>query len=283
MKIFFRPPQYLVIFSFLFLNLKCNSIFYQPDKELWFPPERSGLAYSEIWFPSKDGTRLHAWFFRSNTTPKGTILQYHGNAQNLTSHYTSLVWLTKHGYNLFIFDYRGYGKSENYPNREEINSDARSAYDYIKIIPKNIKGDKLILYGQSLGGIILSGMLTHTKEELTSDAVILEGTFDSYQAIARKKLSGIFITWPFQWLAYILVTDSYAPQNLYHNIKTEKILIIHGLKDQVIPHEFADRIHKQSAGKSELWLFSDVEHINTWFAQNGKYKPKLLEFLSALP
>ena len=61
---------------------------------------------------------------------KGLILQYHGNAENLTSHYLSLGWLAHEGFDVFIFDYRGYGRSSGEIDARGISWDSQAAFDY---------------------------------------------------------------------------------------------------------------------------------------------------------
>ena len=63
----------------------------------------------DIYFKSSDGVALHGWFFRTIPEAKATILVFHGNAENLSTHVNSVLWLVQEGFNVFIFDYRGYG------------------------------------------------------------------------------------------------------------------------------------------------------------------------------
>ncbi len=91
----------------LFTLISCTNLFYQPSDRQFYRPEAFKLTYQDIYFQSSDGTKLHGWFFKGKGKPKGTIVQFHGNAENISSHFLNLAWLVLEGYNLFTFDYRG--------------------------------------------------------------------------------------------------------------------------------------------------------------------------------
>src|SRR3989339_1821183 len=101
--------NYLKLVISFVLCAGCSHFFYYPSKKTYFPPEKIGLVYEDIEFNSLDGTKLTGWFFPSSSKKvKGTVLQFHGNAQNISTHYLSQIWLIQKGYNLMTFDYRGF-------------------------------------------------------------------------------------------------------------------------------------------------------------------------------
>src|SRR5512145_1917489 len=128
-----------------------GGMFYYPDQEVYDTPDRHGLKYEDVTFPSRDGTSLSGWFIPAVGPPKGTVVHFHGNAQNMTSHFGFVSWLPSRGFNLFVFDYRGYGKSAGRPERQGIYEDSLAALDYIATRP-GIDHDRLVVLGQSLGG-----------------------------------------------------------------------------------------------------------------------------------
>lgn len=269
----------IILVITLFSLSSCNSVFYQPDRQMYFKPEKYDIAYKDIFFKSEDRTRLHAWLLPADK-PKGTIIQFHGNAQNLSSHYISLSWLVKHGYNLFIFDYRGYGKSEGTAHREGIIKDGIAAIEYVQNLSTRQRGEMTVVYGQSLGGVIAPGSLLEMQSDTGVDVLILESTFASYQNIARSKLEMFFITWPFQPLAYLLVTDSYAPDGEYHRLYDLPILIIHGNRDKIVPLEFGRDIYTQLENPDGFWVVKGGRHLNTYSILNGRYRYKLIDYLN---
>src|SRR2546426_10629040 len=141
---------------FLWLTGCMERLFYYPERGPT-PPPRNFLGAESVWFASRDGTRLHGWFMpaqwgESKNAP--TILHAHGNAGNITSHIWFTEYLPKAGFNLFIFDYRGYGQSEGAArSRKPLIEDTHAALDAI-LARKDIDAARIGMYGQSLGGSI---------------------------------------------------------------------------------------------------------------------------------
>ena len=99
----------------------CNNyFFYQPTRKFYYPPEKLRLNYEEFYINGIDKNKIHAWLFPAPSgKPLATVVQFHGNAENMSSHYISLVWLLKHNFEIFTFDYRGYGRSLGEPSTEK--------------------------------------------------------------------------------------------------------------------------------------------------------------------
>ena len=116
------------------------------------PPEGAEI----IWFNSADGTRLNGWFFESRLKPAtATIIFFHGNGGNITN----VGWMgqrfAKHGFNVLLFDYRGYGASEGVAAAEaDLYADGDAAVAFVT--SKGIRSEQIILYGQSLGTAVVS-------------------------------------------------------------------------------------------------------------------------------
>ena len=95
----------IILIAMLVLFLPaCSNIAYQPSKKFFYEPKKFGLNYDDVYFKSRDGTSLHGWFFPApeDKEEKGIVIQFHGNAENITTHFLSLAWITKNTYSLFI-------------------------------------------------------------------------------------------------------------------------------------------------------------------------------------
>ncbi|HKJ87186.1 MAG TPA: alpha/beta fold hydrolase, partial [Gammaproteobacteria bacterium] len=91
----------------------CTSLFFYPDREMVLNPATLGLGFERVAFPSTDGVRLHGWYLPAETERTGgTVLFLHGNAENISNHLRIVDWLPERGFNVFLFDYRGYGRSQ---------------------------------------------------------------------------------------------------------------------------------------------------------------------------
>jgi len=251
--------------------LGCSGVFYQPDQRIYFPPEKNNFLHKSLFFDSKDGTRLSAWWFppqRSGKAltqgPKGTIVQFHGNAQNISSHYASLIWLPHEGYNLFTVDYRGYGMSEGSPNQKGVHEDALAALTQAYKLHKESKAQTFVVYGQSLGGAISLRALADFQEREQVDLVVMDSTFDSYQRVARRKLQSNWITWLFAPLAYLLVSDEYAPEDTLDQMDN-RLLVVHAKEDPIVGFENGQDIYDSYPGPKELWTLDTPSHIATFW------------------
>ena len=94
-----------------------------------------------------------------NVTPTITLLHFHGNAGFLLSQYQAMTPLLKYGFQIFVFDYSGFGFSEGKATRTNVLIDGNSALTYVKS-RDDIKNTKLVIYGQSLGGAFVSSRCT---------------------------------------------------------------------------------------------------------------------------
>src|SRR5512143_1658138 len=131
----------------------CSSLYFYPQKQLYDNAAARRFSPTDIYFKSSDGVALHGWFFRTIPEAKATILVFHGNAENLSTHVNSVLWLVQEGFNVFIFDYRGYGKSEGSPDLEGVHHDGHAALETALSLAQT-KSGKVVVLGQSIGGAI---------------------------------------------------------------------------------------------------------------------------------
>ncbi len=268
----------------LLLCSSCTSLFYQPDSYFYSDPKALKLDYQEIQIPSFDGTQLALWSFQSDKKidKKCLILFFHGNAQNVSSHYYNLAWIVPQGHDFMILDYRGYGVSEGKPNPKAVRGDALAFLEYGYQAFKKDPYQKLVVYGQSLGGNILLDALKEFPHQEEVSLAIFDSTFLSYQELAREKLKRAILTYPLNWLAYVLISDETSPQAYAPSFKRPS-LIIHGEKDGIIPFEFGEEFYQKiGAEKKWFWKVDDGEHIDIFARHEGKYQTKFLEFLKEL-
>ena len=270
----------ILIFIVTALLAGCSTMFYYPSKALLHNPASLNLKPQEIFFHSADGTKLFAWYFKNSSSKKakGVILQYHGNAENLSSHYLSLVWLLKHGYDLMVFDYRGYGRSEGDVSRLGTIADGEAA---LRMANERAKGVPLIVYGQSLGGAVALRNAIDLKNEVPIKLIVIESSFPSYQKMARNVLARSFITWPFQWLAYLLINDDQAPDKEIYKISPTPILVIHGKQDATVEYSLGENIFKQAGPPKDFWSLDQAGHLDIYFLEEGKYRAEFLQRLEA--
>ncbi len=255
----------------------CSNMFFYPQKPLVRTPQDIGLAYEDVSFNSVDGTRLHGWFLPAPGPAKGTVIFFHGNAENISTHIAAVYWLPAAGYNVFAFDYRGYGRSEGKESLDGVHLDARAALDYVRG-RKDVDPDRLVLFGQSLGGAV--AMYTAATSVMPLRAVVVESSFSDYRKIFREKLSDLVITWPLQWPLSFTVTDQYSPLAVIADLKAP-LLIIHGDADLIVPVIHAHTLYAAAKGDKTLWIIEQGGHTAAFGSMREIYRPKLVEYLES--
>lgn len=283
-----RTLSRLVLLLSFILFSGCSSLFYYPDRMLYAEPKTLGLKAEEVHFVSTDGTKLMGWFFpaqleKNQKVSKGIVIQFHGNATNMSNHFLSLVWLVKEGYDFFTFDYRGYGRSEGKPEPEGTARDGVAALRQALVLQKKSQSPRLIVIGQSLGGAIVMRSLQDLGTEITPSLVVLESTFVSYQKIGQRILARHWYGWPFQWMSYLVLSDHYTGQEWLGNYKGA-LVILHDELDPVVPFACGEDLRNLSVRASqEFWTRKEGEHIAAFLDSNTSDRPKLLKKLAALP
>ena len=104
-----------------------NSLLYLPERELLETPADRGLGYRELSLRTEDGERLHGWWVEASAERLGSILLCHGNGGNVGDRVRHAQLLSRAGFDVLLFDYRGYGRSTGKPDEEGTVMDARAA------------------------------------------------------------------------------------------------------------------------------------------------------------
>ncbi len=265
----------LSLISLGFLS-SCTSLIYHPDNYLHAHPDQFKVKFQAFTIPSSDGTTLSAWrLYSKNPKPKRLLLYFHGNAQNLTSHFVNTVWMTDFDTDIIIFDYRGYGRSGGSPEPVGVAQDGLAFLNYAHA--EYVKGQfsQFVVYAQSLGGAVALKALEDFSHRQDIDLLVLDSTFRSPRDVARKKTF-----WP---LSLIISNAATADEKLLH--LTMPVLSIHSTLDYVVHYDLGARLYESisRSPKKEFWSFDDQGHGDVFFVQNKKFQKKFIEFLDNLP
>ena len=251
----FIPIIVLVVFIFGYVKyLEMKGIYY-PMKEMQFTPNDVGLQYEDIYFSTEDGLRLNAWFIPQKNS-RGIILFSHGNAGNISHRLEKLILLSKMQFDLFIFDYRGYGRSSGRPSEGGIYLDTEAAFSYL-VDQRNAEPTEIILYGESLG----TAAIIHLAAKKIVGALIIEGGFSKGKDMAKR-------VYPF--LPEFFFFNSYNSLERIKNINAPK-LFIHSKEDEVVPMRLAQKLYsvakspkrfaELSGGHNTAFLDSQADYL----------------------
>lgn len=254
-----------------------NNLFYYPDHESYGTPSNFGLKYEDVTFASADGTKLHGWFLPAQGRAAGTVIHFHGNAQNVGAHLDFVEWLPREGFNVFTFDYRGYGKSEGRVSREGIVQDAIAAIEYVRA-RKDIDPERLLILGQSLGGAKAIAALG-SGHGAGVRAIVIDSTFSSYRRMARDVMGKTVVLWPVKWpLAWALISGSYDPEDYLARLPPVPILFLHGTEDEVVPYYHTPLLFAKARDPKEMWTVTGANHIEALLLPRSGYRERLVAF-----
>ena len=257
-----RKIIFPLVLIFLLCSTGCMSLFFYPRKQLVDNPVAQLFSPRDIWFKAADGVSLHGWFFSGGPDAKGTVLVLHGNAENLSTHVNGVLWLVKEGFNLFIFDYRGYGKSTGNPSIQGVHLDAEAALKTLLSLPQ-VDGKRVVVLGQSLGGAIAVYTVANFPYKDRIAALVIDSAFSDYRRIAREKLAQLWITWPFQYPFSFLFNDDYSPVKWIRRVSPVPLLIIHGEKDTIVPVHHGRLLYDAALEPKEFWITEPEGHIRS--------------------
>lgn len=262
----------------LLLQTGCSSVFFYPDQVTYITPDRLNLDYENVFVETPDGETLHGWWLPASSEPKGTVYFLHGNAQNISSHIMNVAWLPERRYNVFLIDYRGYGRSTGAPDIEGTLHDAETGLRWLVDQP-DVQSQPLFLLGQSLGGALgtaLASEWVKRDEQPPLDGVILDGTFSGFRAIAREKLGDFWLTWPLQVPLSWTITDEYEAYERIGDISPVPVMVIHSVRDGIIPFHHGKRLY-EAAEEPKTFLQTDTPHASTFVIPG--YQDEVLEFM----
>jgi fermentation-respiration switch protein FrsA (DUF1100 family) len=223
---------------------------------------------SEVWFTSVDGIRLHGWFFENRTNPETTtIIFFHGNTGNIRD----VDWvgqrLYERGFNVLLFDYRGYGASEGDVEHETgLYADGDAALAFVTK-EKGVAPEKVVLYGQSLGTTVVADIASRRQV----GAVILESGLSS-----ASSLAGHALPWLPQRLHFLGKNRFESAQKLA-KVKAP-VLIAHGDPDPVIPASEARLLFAAANEPKRLLIFPGAGH-NVFGSLGDLYLTQIAAFI----
>ncbi|MEL6555480.1 MAG: alpha/beta hydrolase [Cyanobacteria bacterium J06621_11] len=283
-----HPRKYFLtavkIFGILYLTL-CLALWHYQSKLIFFPnktirnsPANLGLLYEEVQLPVGNGTaagKLHGWWIptlrqRANQ-PAPTILYLHGNGSNIGDLLNRAAQFHQLGYNILLFDYRGYGLSTGpFPNEQRVYEDAEAAWGYLTT-QLNIPANHTIIYGRSLGGAIALNLATHHPN---AAGTITEATFTTMKDMVTHQYA--FFPFPTR----LLLTNHFESLKKVRSL-TMPLLFMHGTADKIVPSYMSQQLHQAATQtiKKNLLLIESGDHNNLPAIGGDQYANTIRSFI----
>ncbi|MGH7772451.1 MAG: alpha/beta hydrolase, partial [Candidatus Binatia bacterium] len=190
----------------------------------------------------------------------------HGNAGNISHRLENIKLLhEKVKINIFIFDYRGYGRSEGRASEEGTYKDGEAALKYLRT-REDVDPRRIAFFGRSLGAAVAAELAT--REECL--ALILETPFASIREMARA-------AFPFLPIGPLLRTR----YDVVEKVKRVKapLLVLHGDKDEVVPFEQGKKVFEAASPPKEFHAIRGAHHNDTYLVGGDAYFAVLKDFI----
>jgi len=254
--------MYLAIVGLLYLIQ--SYLVYRPGTELIGTPETAGMAFEDLTLTAADGVRISAWYVPARGEVAGTVLWCHGNAGNMSHRIQDCVQIVGRGYNVLMFDYRGYGGSEGSPTEEGTFLDAEAAWKHL-VEQRGQRPERIAVHGRSLGGSVAA----HLASRHTPGALILESTFTSMPDLAAD----LYWWLPARWLSRF----DYATEQYVRQAKCP-VMVLHSREDDMIPFEHGRRLF-DAASEPKRFVELHGRHNDAWEESSDIYDPAVRAFL----
>lgn len=209
------------------------------------------------------GARLSALHLRL-PHPKGVVFFLHGNGGSLESWFINPEYYRRANFDLFMLDYRGYGKSTGQIESEaQLRSDVRAAW---AVVAPQYAGKKRVIYGRSLGSGLAAGLSAELATNGAPDLTVLVSSYSSMAALAAEHYPWV----PQAVLRYPMRTDQVVAQ--IHS----PLLLIHGAQDSLIAPLHSDAL-KALAPQATLLHIAGAAHndLQDFDAYLGAYAQAL--------
>jgi fermentation-respiration switch protein FrsA (DUF1100 family) len=254
----------------LFVRWREPSMIYYPTRQIELTPERVGLPYEDVYLTTADGVKINGWFLpapRALPSSPFTLLFLHGNAGNISHRFEKFAVFRDLGADVFIIDYRGYGRSDGQPNEEGTYLDAQAAYEYLT---KTLNRDPrtIVLYGESLGAAVAVDLAT----KVPVAGVITEEAFTSSADVGQSMFPFLPVR--------LLVRNKYDTLSKIGRINAP-LLILHSRDDEYFSMRHPERLLAAARDPKRLVELRGG-HNDAFLVSADTYRSALRDFLGRL-
>ncbi len=246
-------PYLAVVVIFTLLQ---RQLIYQPTRVASLRATECGLsspAATDVSLTTNDGLTLHGWLlqaerslngdppFDAPQTPDPLLIYFPGNARHRGHRVSDLKEFTRNGFDVLLFDYRGYGDNPGSPNEAAMEADARLVWKFARD-ELDAEPGRIVLYGESMGGAVATHLAADLCEHSAPPAALItNATFAS--------LPGT-VAWHYPWFPFrYLLWDRWASVERMPQV-TCPVLMFHGAKDEIVPLSEGHDLFAAAPGQS---------------------------------
>jgi len=222
-----------------------HSLLYFPSPAISETPDGAGLDYRDLALETDDGERLHGWWIGARSERIGHLLLFHGNAGNIGDRVLHAALLTSVGFDVLLFDYRGYGRSSGRTSEEGTYRDARAALRRL-LGERGVDLPRVFYLGESLGAAVALDLAL----ERPPAGLVLLSAFTGVRDMSR-------LHYPFVPVA--LVPDAYPTLRRIRGLQAP-LLALHGDRDDIVPLSQGRALFEAAPEPKRMQVFPGLGH-----------------------
>ena len=241
------------------------------------------VPYEDLWMKSYDGLKLHGLFYR-NDSSNTFLLMFNGYRGTVRSNFSgSALYAMELGMNVVLCEQRAHGQSDGHSitfGRKE-QFDVCAWIDFIK--EKWGNSVKIIIAGISMGAatVLYASDKIDPEIKIVADCPYSRPK-DVIQNQMRTMKLPAKLLWPLAYLASVLFSHARLEDDALINVSRSKnkILIIHGTKDTIVPYKMSERVYLANKDHVRYELFEGAEHGLSYLKDEERYQKLINEFLA---
>jgi len=243
----------ILLKAFILLYFLACAVLYFAQEKVIFLQDQLPETYQfrdgeEVEVEVEDGLFLNCLLLKSPQS-RGVILYFHGNKGSNARCLRQAERMKGLGYDIFMPDYRGYGKSDgNIEGEKQLLDDAQKVYEYVKTLYDE---SKIVLVGYSLG----TGIASYLASENNPQQVVLNSPYISFTDLKDRRIPIVpdfLVKYPLSNLKYLSKTE-------------ERVTIYHGTRDELIPYDSSETLSRINPEKITLVPLKDTGHRRAIF------------------
>jgi len=240
----------------LFLSGCSKNAIFPTDTKVYDTPENYTYDYEEFYFKSSQEAMLRGWLFRSKGPSQGVVVVTNGMIFNMSSRFTEWTWVLEKGYDLFIFDYRGYGESMGEVDMFGFVDDVTSAIEYAHTLNEDLP---MVVVGQSMGGSFVIAAVAK-KEYSYVKLLVIDSTMTGFAAAGEELAKQHILLWPLIWVPAVITPEGVDSIDFVDKTETPTLFMV-GLADTIIPPSHSAELFVKADEPKALWVVEGAEHV----------------------
>ncbi|MBN1117350.1 MAG: alpha/beta hydrolase [Bacteroidales bacterium] len=231
-----KPYKIILYLLIILIHTSCafNKAFFDPVSYSRLLPDT--VKYENWALKSKSGKIINARFFKTNNESRGTVFLLSGENGDIADWYDVTSIMLNMGFDVFSFDYQGFGLSQGKATHENIFKDSQLFLDSLKKRPDVMEKD-IVAWGFSVGANLAIKLAYENPGAF--DYMILEAAYTSQRKYVIKNAG-----FPAKLFAFPFAVSPYAADDLLPEINNTPILFVHSVEDKIVPYWMGEKLYK---------------------------------------